>query len=258
MYEDKDCKEILDRLYEDNLDELAKSLSEETHAKYAKPEGDRVAAYNNALKYAKKENKPFIYGYSQMGDGKFFALEQPIKISSSPAEAEEEFKNKYKRCSTVYTVYPDKDFVDESLEEEKINIDYVVSLFGDDSHYYKEDDVKLSPDISGATKFNKKKDISILDIVKDICEYESKYMPENEVASLFDLDTVEEVYEKDEDYFINSGLVKIITVYKNKKINLPESLKEDTVIDDFPEPEGEPMSDKELEEAMGIKEPEEK
>lgn len=328
-------------------------LAEETHAKYAKPEGDRVAAYNNALKYAKKENKPFIYGYTQMGDGKFFALEQPIKISSSPAEAEEEFKNKYKRCSTVYTVYPDKEFIketlddksleegwkpfnykdyngdevvtvvltdkrfeplsnkhqreilkkynvrievnylngtvvtgrvsdiiqaciechimnptkifegfDKSLKEEKINIDYVVSLFGDDSHYYKEkedyNDVPLSPDISGATKFNKKKDISILDIVKDICEYESKYMPENEVASLFDLDTVEEVYEKDENYFISSGLVKIITVYKNKKISLPESLKEDTVIDDFPEPEGEPMSDKEIEEAMGIKEPEEK
>ena len=124
-------------------------LAEETHAKYAKPEGDRVAAYNNALKYAKKENKPFIYGYTQMGDGKFFALEQPIKVSSSPAEAEEEFRNQYKRCSVVYMAYPDKEFVDESL-------------------------------------------------------------------------------------------------------------KEDTVIDDFPEPEGEPMSDKEIEEAMGIKEPEEK
>ena len=124
-------------------------LAEETHAKYAKPEGDRIAAYNNALKYAKKENKPFIYGYTQTGDGKFFALEQPIKVSSSPAEAEEEFRNQHKRCSTVYMAYPEKEFVDESLEA-------------------------------------------------------------------------------------------------------------DTVIDDFPEPEGEPMSDKELEEAMGIKEPEEK
>ena len=37
-----------------------------------------------------------------------------------------------------------------------------------------------------------------------------------------------------------------------------ESLEADTVIDDFPEPEGEPMSDKDIEEAMGIKEPEEK
>ena len=124
-------------------------LAEETHAQYAKPEGNRVAAYNNALKYAKKENKPFIYGYTQTGDGKFFALEQPIKVSSSPAEAEEEFRNQHKRCSVVYMAYPDKEFVDESLEA-------------------------------------------------------------------------------------------------------------DTVIDDFPEPEGEPMSDKELEEAMGIKEPEEK
>lgn len=124
-------------------------LAEETHAKYAKPEGDRVAAYNNALKYAKKENKPFIYGYTQTGDGKFFALEQPIKVFSSPAEAEAEFRSKHKRCSTVYTVYPDKEFIEENLEA-------------------------------------------------------------------------------------------------------------DTVIDDFPEPEGEPMSDKELEEAMGIKEPEEK
>ena len=35
------------------------------------------------------------------------------------------------------------------------------------------------------------------------------------------------------------------------------SLEADTVIDDFPEPEGEPLSDKEIEEAMGIKEPEE-
>ena len=124
-------------------------LAEETHAKYAKPEGDRIAAYNNALKYAKKENKPFIYGYTQTGDGKFFALEQPIKVSSSPAEAEEEFRNQHKRCSTVYMAYPEKEFVDESLEA-------------------------------------------------------------------------------------------------------------DTVIDDFPEPEGEPMSDKDIEEAMGIKEPEEK
>ena len=104
---------------EENHDFAAEedALAEETHAKYAKPEGDRVTAYNNALKYAKKENKPFIYGYTQMGDGKFFALEQPIKISSSPAEAEEEFKNKYKRCSTVYTVYPNKEFISEELHK---------------------------------------------------------------------------------------------------------------------------------------------
>ena len=116
MYEDEDCKEILDRIYKDNSAKLSRSISEETHAKYAKPAGDRVQAYNNALKYAKKAGKPYIYGYSQIGDGKFFALEQPVKVSSTPAEAEKEFKNRYKRCSVVYMVYPDKDFV-ESLEE---------------------------------------------------------------------------------------------------------------------------------------------
>ena len=197
------------------------SLAEDTHAKYAKPEGDRVAAYNNALKYAKKENKPYIYGYTNH-TGKFFAAETPMKVTGKPVDAEKEFRSRYKNCNAVYVVYPDKDFIDENLKEEKINIDYVVSLFGDGSHYYKEDnDIPLSPNISGATKFNKKKDISILDIVKDVCEYSAKYMPENEAASLFDLDTLEEVYEKDEDYFINSGLVEIISVFK-----LPESLEE--------------------------------
>ena len=197
------------------------SLAEDTHAKYAKPEGDRVAAYNNALKYAKKENKPYIYGYTNHA-GKFFAAETPMKVTGKPVDAEKEFRSRYKNCNAVYVVYPDKDFIDENLKEEKINIDYVVSLFGDGSHYYKEDnDIPLSPNISGATKFNKKKDISILDIVKDVCEYSAKYMPENEAASLFDLDTLEEVYEKDEDYFINSGLVEIISVFK-----LPESLEE--------------------------------
>ena len=118
MYEDKECKEILDRLYENNLDELNKSLSEETHAQYAKPEGDRVAAYNNALKYAKKENKPFIYGYTNR-TGKFFAAETPMKVTGSPADAEKEFRSRYKNCNTVYVAYPEKGFVDENLEEDK-------------------------------------------------------------------------------------------------------------------------------------------
>ena len=94
------------------------SLAEETHAKYAKPEGDRVAAYNNALKYAKKENKPFIYGYTNHA-GKFFAAETPMKVKGSPADAEKEFRSRYKNCNAVYVVYPDKDFIDENLKEDK-------------------------------------------------------------------------------------------------------------------------------------------
>ena len=94
------------------------SLAEETHAQYAKPEGDRVAAYNNALKYAKKENKPFIYGYTNR-TGKFFAAETPMKVKGSPADAEKEFRSRYKNCNVVYVAYPDKDFIDENLEEDK-------------------------------------------------------------------------------------------------------------------------------------------
>ena len=94
------------------------SLAEDTHARYAKPEGDRVAAYNNALKYAKKENKPYIYGYTNH-TGKFFAAETPMKVTGSPVDAEKEFKSRYKNCNVVYVAYPDKDFIDENLEEAK-------------------------------------------------------------------------------------------------------------------------------------------
>lgn len=92
------------------------SLAEETHAQYAKPEGDRVAAYNNALKYAKKENKPFIYGYTNH-TGKFFAADTPMKVSGSPADAEKEFRSRYKNCNVVYVAYPDKEFISEELHK---------------------------------------------------------------------------------------------------------------------------------------------
>lgn len=107
---------------------LEENLAEDTHAQYAKPAGDRVAAYNNALKYAKQHGVPYIYGYTQVGNGKFFALEQPIKVKGGDTRtAEQEFRNQYKRCSTVYMVYPDKSFIREGLftkaEQEEYNMD---------------------------------------------------------------------------------------------------------------------------------------
>lgn len=97
----KECKKSIS-----NKDE---SLEEDTHVKYAKPEGDRVSSYNNALKYAKRENKPYIYGYTNH-TGKFFALEQPIKcIDPTTREDTRKFKNQYKNCVTVYMAYPDKE-----------------------------------------------------------------------------------------------------------------------------------------------------
>lgn len=92
---------------------IDKSLTETK----AKPEGDKVKAYNNALKYAKKENKPFIYGYTNH-TGKFFAADTPMKVSGNPADAEKEFRNRYKNCSVVYVAYPDKEFIKENLNED--------------------------------------------------------------------------------------------------------------------------------------------
>ena len=103
----------LDQYLEECVSKETK-ISEATHAQYAKPEGDKVAAYNNALKYAKKNNADYIYGYTNHS-GKFFALEQPIKMSEKIGETEKEFRNKYKNCSTVYVAYRDKDFI-ESVE----------------------------------------------------------------------------------------------------------------------------------------------
>ena len=124
------CHEMLNKADAEKIDGIGyvceackeaicdKGLEEDAHAQYAKPEGDRVAAYNNALKYAKKENKPFIYGYTNRA-GKFFAAETPMKVNGSPADAEKEFRSRYKNCNTVYVAYPEKGFVDENLEEDK-------------------------------------------------------------------------------------------------------------------------------------------
>lgn len=93
----------------------AKALKD---SKDAKPEGDKVKAYNNALTYAKKENKPFIYGYTNR-NGKFFAADTPMKVSGSPVDAEKEFRKRYKNCSVVYVAYPDKEFI----KDEKIDVE---------------------------------------------------------------------------------------------------------------------------------------
>lgn len=85
-------------------------LTEDTHNKYAKPEGDRVAAFNNALKYAKKDNTAYIYGYTNH-EGKFFALDRPMKLQSESA-----FRQQYKNSKVIYVAYPDKDFITESKD----------------------------------------------------------------------------------------------------------------------------------------------
>ena len=89
---------------EEDLDEDLTKLKEDTHAKYAQPEGDRVSANKNALKYANKYKVPFIYGYTDR-NGKFFALNQPIKCTDLKKQTAE-FKTKYTRCNVVDVAYP--------------------------------------------------------------------------------------------------------------------------------------------------------
>lgn len=95
----------------------SQKLTEDSHAKVAKPEGDRIKAYNNALKYAKKDNIPYCYGYTnnRLG-GKFFAFDQPFKWDGD----DKAFRSQYKNAGVIYIAYPDKNFVEEALEESLI------------------------------------------------------------------------------------------------------------------------------------------
>ena len=85
-------------------------LTEATHAAVAKPEGDRVKAYNNALRYAKRDGVPYCYGYTNSRlAGKFFAFDQPFKWDGD----DKAFRAQQKNTSTIYVAYPDKAFIKE-------------------------------------------------------------------------------------------------------------------------------------------------
>lgn len=177
-------------------------LDEDTHAKYAKPEGNRTSAFNNALTYAKKENKPFIYGYTNH-TGKFFALDQPIKIAEDPVSAERAFRDQYKNCTIVYIAYPDKAFVNESEEDfDEVSFDARVNRFFTES--YGEDEVLLYRTIDG---FIKEDNTIVLEGIIDteelgsdhkisftLTESEDKYLVSNSLS--------------DETFLIEQALVK--------------------------------------------------
>ena len=132
------------------LDEIEEEMTSKQFLRETKekPAGDEVASYNKALKIAKENNKPVIYGYSNNRlAGKFFSLDIPI-ICDNVSVCEKNFRNKYKNCSTVYIVYPDKEFVETESLKEDINLDmdelsdkYVgltCNINTEDSNYDKE------------------------------------------------------------------------------------------------------------------------
>lgn len=118
---------------------------------------------------------------------------------------------------------------DESLKEDKIDIKYVVSLFGDDNHFYvaEEDEdpnneypSRIAGFIKDATQFDSKEEIDIWEIIDDCISMNKMYAGEADTASLFGCKTIEEVNEKDLDYFFNNGYIKIIPIYNNQPVKI--------------------------------------
>lgn len=138
----KDFNELVNYLAAEGF--IGDGLNEEAHAQFAKPEGNRIAAYQNAKKYADQTGNDYIYGYTSAGGnttpGKFFALDQLIKWTDT---AEKEFRAKYKNCATVYVAYSDKKNVKECVdsveedytgnpEERTTHLDYTDDVPADD------------------------------------------------------------------------------------------------------------------------------
>ena len=88
------------------------SLKEATHAKSTRPNGNKITAFNNALKLAKEINKDVVYGYtSKKNPTKFFEI-KPVEYDGD----DNKFRKKY-GASVIYVAYPDKEFIKESLTE---------------------------------------------------------------------------------------------------------------------------------------------
>lgn len=157
--------------YEDG--ETEKDITEETHAQFAKPEGNRVAAYNNAVKYAQKNGIAYIYGYTDY-KGKFFALDNPIP-SKDPTQAEKTFKGKYKNSYIVYMAYPDSRPVNEEMYS-KYDLDGMLeALAAYEGEEFVDDDDVVIEDYTGTPEER----TDHLDYVDDnLFDYKAK-LPKN-------------------------------------------------------------------------------
>lgn len=76
----------------------------------------KIDAYNDALRFAKRDNVPYAYGYADTTDNdKFVKLGKPTKF-----EGEEHFRNGLPHAGLIYVAYPDKSYLKEDSAEEKI------------------------------------------------------------------------------------------------------------------------------------------
>ena len=161
QFESESFEEVAKFLVDKKI--LSWPITEATHATMAKPEGDRAKAFNNALRYAKKNNVDYIYGYTNH-TGKFFALDQPVKAADE--NAEKAFRNQYKNCKTVYRVYPDKSFIKEDLATDEMTAveDYLRQANTELEAEWIESDGIYTDELRAVVSYNPRLNKFILDI----------------------------------------------------------------------------------------------
>lgn len=100
---------------------------------------NRKELFNKALKLAKEKNKPVIYGYKSIKHG-FIDLTPMIVVDND--DVVKDFKLT-RNPVVIYTAYPDKNFIEEALDEDVKNIsDLVFDVYYGDKHV---DELTIAP-----------------------------------------------------------------------------------------------------------------
>lgn len=133
-----------------------------------------------------------------------------------------------------------KSVSDKTIKEQRltINVEYVIDIFADGAHYYAEDfdkrkrrraSEKHNPstsDIKKATKYSSLKEAKscVEDALDAMLDYQEFYAGQEDVDTTFDGYIVDEAW-KPVDTLLAEGLVRIITVIRDKEVTEKEIQK---------------------------------
>lgn len=101
--------------YEDEYDVYVDDLFEDMvpgdlKEEFFKLTGDEaVDKYNNAIRYAKRDNVPYLYGYTKEDGGVYYPT-RPIKIDTDITTFETNLKKEHPEATTLRVAYPTKGF----------------------------------------------------------------------------------------------------------------------------------------------------
>ena len=101
--------------YEDEYDVYVDDLFEDMvpgdlKEEFFKLTGDEaVDKYNNAIRYAKRDNVPYLYGYTKEDGGVYYPV-RPIKIDTDITTFETNLKKEHPEAATLRVAYPTKNF----------------------------------------------------------------------------------------------------------------------------------------------------